>query len=79
MSAKKEHWATRLKRELAEARADVRELALHPDSFRSNMIRGRLQLEDRMLKVFWFGDYKGGRNAAGITNQMTDGRATTEP
>jgi hypothetical protein len=68
MSTKKEHWATRLKRERAELEAEVRELVLRPDSEKSHMIRCRARVREGIHKMLWIGNY--GSKGGGIAGQV---------
>lgn len=48
----------KLKRELAESRRELNELALRPDSFTSTMIRARIQLLHNAESQVWFSSSK---------------------
>jgi hypothetical protein len=63
---KKEHWAKKLKRELAEEKAKVRELVLRPESIKSVMISSLVKIEDGIERRVWFGSY-------GLTKEKTTG------
>lgn len=70
MSTKKEHWATRLKRERAKLEAEVRELVLRPNSEESHMIRCRARVREGIHKMLWIGNYGLPGPTGGIANQV---------
>lgn len=69
-SAKPEHWAKKLKRELAIAKAEVRVLVRDPNGHQSTMIRCRVNLEDDINERIWFGSYGGGGSTNGLLDKM---------
>jgi hypothetical protein len=71
MSEKKEHWATRLKRQLREEKQkvrEVRELVRNPDSPRSMQIRMVVNFEADMEDRMMFGSYSKG--SGGLTDGL---------
>lgn len=61
----KEHWTKKLKRELAEARAETRELVVSPMSATSNMVRARILLKEDIDKMMMAGDQSASSTAIG--------------
>lgn len=74
----KEHWSKKLKRELAQARADVRELVLRPDSMRSMVLRCREQVKVDIAHTAMAGTQSGDMAMGGIFCKMVSAPAVDE-
>jgi len=72
-----EHWATKLKRELAEERAKVWALVLDPDGELATKTKMLVGMQDGIMKRVWFGSVNEAHTKVltdGLMGQMQDAK-----
>lgn len=72
MSAKKEHYATRLKRELAEAKGKIGALVLDPDGELATRTKFVVRFQSDLARVSWHGNRSGDQTTGGILSKLSD-------